>query len=93
MLCRSESFILIWPDEDHVAWRSSEGDDEGGDDWESQEVGEHPVTVVSVMALTHSGRKVTSSADAAAVREDLETRSNTASQWRVLIYVQDTLSW
>lgn len=62
---------LTWPDENHVAWCTSEGDDEGSDDWESQEVREHPVTVVSVMALTRTGRKVASNADAATVREDL----------------------
>lgn len=64
--------IRIWPDKEHIARCPAEGDDEGSDDGQSQEVREHPVTVVRVRALTCTGRKVTGHTDTATVREDLE---------------------
>lgn len=76
-----EKLLFIGPDEDHVAWCSSKGNDEGRDDRESQEVRKHPVAVIGVVALTRAGRKVAGNADAATVREHLRrhTRSHTHS--------------
>lgn len=70
------AFTPIWPDEEHVAGRSSERDDEGRDDRESQEVREHPVAVVLLGALTRMSREVTSHTDTAAVGEDLVTHTH-----------------
>lgn len=72
----------IWPDEDHVARSPAQRDDEGSDDGQSQEVGEHPVAVVRVRARTGARREITAHAHTAAVREDLETHAHTHTRAR-----------
>ena len=46
------------PDEQHEAGRSSQRDDEGAEHRESQEVGEHSVTVVPVETVSQSCSQV-----------------------------------
>lgn len=48
------------PDEQDVAWGSSQGDDEGGDDRQAQEVGEDAVTAATVGAVAQNGCQVAS---------------------------------
>ncbi len=46
------------PDEQHVSRRSSQRDDKGSDDRQSQEVGEDSMAAVSVVALACTGRMI-----------------------------------
>lgn len=98
VLCDRLIAFRIWPDEDHVARSPAQRDDEGSDDGQSQEVGEHPVAVVRVRARTGARREITGHAHTAAVREDLETHAHThtvdhVKQWIKTFFVFACDTW